>query len=401
MTCLFVVSLVSGIGCGSKTGLTTGDGGIGVDPDVEPPVCEQLHVFSEPQVWWPATESLGHWLPALVARNGGFDLVVRRSTLTHPHIHARRIEVNHRGVVRIGQEQRVLPETHDNHYIAAASGRVTICSRADPGGPYRILLRSYSGAYDDQVATEIPDSGSCMGMIHVGDRLRVAFVDADGLGVVAPLSVSGELLGAGFSPLESMPGMESTIRIGAFHGGWAWLKRRTDRHVFSIGLEHDDGTRAQQEYEAETAAHYLRAEGWPLPDGTVAFSYVDTPDETEPGTRHLVVVNDDGSELSRHVSEREARFGWIEPSMTTISDGLLWATANAFDDQVEYTVELFTTDAELLGEPVIFEERGFGHRSRVAMAASSGYIAVAWDRSSATVMGNEEIVGAVLRCGGR
>lgn len=340
-------------------------------------------------------------MPALVARNDSFDLVVRRSTVVHPHIHARRLELNRHGEIRPGPEQRVLPETHDNHYIAAVDERITICSHADPGGPYRVLLRSYLGAYEGRVTTEIADATSCMGMIRSGDGLRIAYVDNEGFGVVAPLSATGELLGGGFSPLESMPDIESIIRIGRFDGGWGWLKRSTDRHLFYVGVEHNDGESVQATYEAEEAAFYLRAERWPLSDGTLALSYIDTSDETEPGTRHLIVVDDDGMERHRRIAVRETRMGWVEPSMTTIADGLLWATSDASDDQVRYTVELYTEGAALLGDPINFTEDGYNGRTRVAIAASSGYIAVAWDQTSADFTGLEEIVGAVLRCESR
>ncbi len=402
----FVVVATLAIACGSKTGLVLDrverDASIDVRPDSRPDVslpgpCTHLEVVSEPTTWWAASGDIGWGSPKLAGRNGGFDLVARRRSPDHAHVHARRLELSGDGV-EPGPEQRVITETHDNHQVTAAGERLAICTGADPGGPLRVVFRGYRGAYVDRLESEFASSTSCQGLIATDTGFQIAFIarEPERRGMFASLSVVGEPLGESVQPLAGMPDIETTIRIGRFDRGWAGLKRRNGRRGYFVGVMERESERAIARHEAVNKALYLRTENWPLSDGALAVSYIDTTDEVEAGLRHLLVLDEEGVELHHHVSG-ETRFSFIEPEMREMPSGLLWATPDVRSaDEVRYVIELFTTGAEPLGGPIVFTEGGTGHTT-VTVAFSSGLIAVAWDRRTEDGR-NDEIAGALLRC---
>ena len=262
----------------------------------------------------------------------------------------------------------------------------------------RVMFRGFRGAYRDPVGSELPGTSSCQGLVATDDGFQLAYTtrEEDPRGLLASLSVNGEPRGEPTQPLMEMADIEATIRIGRFDGGFAWLKRTRARNEWFVGIVSDDGTTIAR-HEARNQALYLRAESWPLDDGTLALSYIDTPDETERGPRHLLVVDESGRELHRRVTP-DSRFSFVEPEMRATPDGLVWATPNVHAaDDVDIAVELFTVGATLRGEPIVFAGRNGAGLSTITVGFSSGFIAVAWDQRTEDGT-RDEVAGALLRC---
>ncbi len=370
-------ALAAQLGCGTRTGLLIDDDS--AQPSVE--LCEQLRVVRGPQPMWEGSGEVSFRNPLLLARDGGFDLIARRSDVGHPHVYARRARlVGSDARIELGPPARVVAETHDNHYAAELNGRVLVCSGADPDGNYRVRLHSFRQDYADVVRTNLAQNNSCQGVAATNGGHVVAHAvrqDDRTRGLVTAVDELGVPTGDETEPLGEVPDMESTIRIGAINNGYAWVKRNDGRLMFHVGLETGARTRVGT-YTAQRGALYLRVDRWPWPDGTAAVTYVDASGERASGPRTLIVVDEAGQERARHEGG-DVSFGFIEPSTLATSIGLLRVTPSVVGNSVRYTVELFGPGAQPIGEPLGFSVPALAG-DRVTIAEQDGRVLVAWGR---------------------